>query len=269
MSFTITSKENGQKNGREEEKPILAVCGKGGVGKTAFSALLARALLLGGKTPLLLVDADPAGGLVPAIGETFRTGLAGVRERLIRSVRDADGAVRDRIAGNLDYMVMEALEERKGYAFLAMGRESQKGCFCPANSLLRDAIELLAAPFATVLIDAEAGLEQISREVTRRVTRVLAVSDGSKRGADTVAQILDMIGPERVEVVLNRAGTGLPAPLPRGLAYLAEIPEDPEVKRRDQAGMSLWGLPDDNPALEAARAAARRLGLLEGIGGRR
>ena len=40
---------------------VFAVCGKGGVGKTAFTAMLTRVLLEGGVADrLLAIDADPA-----------------------------------------------------------------------------------------------------------------------------------------------------------------------------------------------------------------
>ncbi|MFP4474574.1 MAG: ArsA-related P-loop ATPase [Desulfatibacillaceae bacterium] len=245
-----------------KNKPVLAVCGKGGVGKTALSALLGRAMLKHGPGPVLLIDADPAGGLVSAIGENVAHGLAQVRDHLIRSARNADDATKDRIATQLDYMVMEALEEREGYALLAMGRNSRKGCFCPANTLLRQAIDLLVEPFASVLIDAEAGLEQISREVTRSVTAVLAVSDGSARSADTIAIIMDMVGPENVRVVVNRAMPWQDAVLPEGVPIAGSIPEDEELKRHDRQGVSLWNLADDNPAVLAAEDIARSIGLL-------
>ena len=41
-----------------ENKPIVAICGKGGVGKTVFCALFARALRNSGVQPVLLIDAD-------------------------------------------------------------------------------------------------------------------------------------------------------------------------------------------------------------------
>ena len=44
-------------------RPIVAICGKGGVGKTAVCALLSRAMIDAGVRPLLLVDADPVSGL--------------------------------------------------------------------------------------------------------------------------------------------------------------------------------------------------------------
>ena len=103
-----------------KQTPILAVCGKGGVGKTAFSALLARILMERHTKPLLLIDADPAGGLVSAIGEGSTTTLADVRERLTASARRANDTRKAELAHQLDYMVMEAHLERDDYALLAM-----------------------------------------------------------------------------------------------------------------------------------------------------
>ncbi|MCP4690409.1 MAG: AAA family ATPase, partial [Desulfobacterales bacterium] len=45
----------------------IAVSGKGGVGKTTFSALLARALNKQGKR-VLAIDADPDANLAAALG---------------------------------------------------------------------------------------------------------------------------------------------------------------------------------------------------------
>ena len=241
-------------------KPILAVCGKGGVGKTAFSALLARALREAGTTPLLLIDADPAGGLLSAIGEAVSGTLAGVREALIATARGGEDAEKERLARQVDYLVMEALAERADYSVLAMGHGREKGCFCPANVLLRDAIDLVSDPFAAVLIDAEAGIEQISRQVTRRVTRVIGVTDGSLRSREVVELIAAMVEPERLAVVSNRAaGPEAPA-LPAGVLWLGAVPEDEAVRTFDRRGRPLWDLPADNPALAAVREIAVALG---------
>ncbi len=240
-------------------KPIFSVCGKGGVGKTAFSSLLARAFLESGPKPLLLIDADPAGGLVSAIGHTAEKTLASARDQLIASARGADDQEINRLAQNLDYLVMEALVERQDHSVLAMGRMEAKGCFCPANTLLREAIDLLAEPFALVLIDAEAGLEQISRQVTRRVTRVLALSDGSARSVQTIDLISQMVDPAIMGVVGNRVSHVDDLALPAEVEFLGIIPEDDWVRQYDRQGRSLWDLPADNPALTAARSVAAKL----------
>jgi len=187
------------------EKPVIAVCGKGGVGKTVFSALFARVLLEQGLKPMLLVDADPVGGLTSAIGEKPENTLAGVRDKFIGEVRKSGKAGAAQAAEQLDYFVFNALTERDGYALLAMGHNEEKGCFCPANKLLKNAIDKLIPGFACVIIDAEAGIEQINRDVTGRVTKVVVVVDGSQRSIDTLKMITSMVDRQSVAVVFNRA----------------------------------------------------------------
>lgn len=252
--------------GTENQKPVIAVCGKGGVGKTAISALLARGFLDLAAKPLLLIDADPAGGLISVIGQKAKSSLAKAREQMIESARSGNPAAKTRLVQDLDYLVMEALEEREGFAFLSIGRMEEKGCFCPANTLLRGAIDLLAEPFALVLIDAEAGLEQISRQVTRNVTRVLAVSDGSARSLDTVELIAGMVGAEKMAIVLNRldedVANAIAAGLPPALALspvLGFVPEDKTLLEFDRQGRTLWELADENPARKNALKIARAL----------
>ena len=52
---------------------MVAVCGKGGTGKTVVTAMMSRVLLEGGKAPkLLLIDADLAMGLPNALEVSVR-----------------------------------------------------------------------------------------------------------------------------------------------------------------------------------------------------
>jgi CO dehydrogenase maturation factor len=244
---------------QKSSSPIMAICGKGGAGKTVLCALLARALLDRGVRPLLLIDADPAGGLCGAVGEQPENTLAGARENLIKSARNAGEQEKQQLADQLDYMVHQALLERPGYALLAMGRSRDAGCFCPANTLLRQAIDAVSHPFAVVLIDAEAGLEQIARRVTRSVTLVIAVSDGSQRSLDTMAQMHAMIGETPMAAVFNHTAENEVYPLPPGVGLLGCVPHDEQVRDYDRAAQRLWQLPEGNPARAAASAIAQRL----------
>ena len=241
------------------ERKIIAVTGKGGGGKTALCALLSRSLLSRSVRPLLLIDADPAGGLVSAIGESVGSTLTAARERLIRSARGADDREKTRLADQLDYFVTEALEERDGYALLAMGHSREKGCYCPANTLLREAIDLVSEPFPLVVIDAEAGLEQINRQVTRRVDLYVALNDGSQRSAKTLELIASMVGVEKVAAVGNRVAADTPLALPEGVKLLGRLPEDKELREFDREGRSLWELAEHNPAVQAAGEIASTL----------
>jgi CO dehydrogenase maturation factor len=248
-------------HGHEHQKPVMAVCGKGGVGKTVFSALFSRVLIEQGLTPLLLVDADPVGGLTSAIGEKAVNTLAGVRDRFIGEARKGDKANLAQAADQLDYFVLNALVERKGYALLAMGHNAEKVCFCPANKLLKNAIDSLISSFAGVLIDAEAGIEQINRDVTGRVTRVVVVVDASQRSMDTLSMIVRMLGASQIKVVANRVSADVAIDLPEGVELLGIIPENDELKQFDRDGRPLWDLPTDNEAMKAVRKIVQSHGL--------
>ncbi len=239
-------------------RQIIAVCGKGGVGKTAFSALLSRVLIDAGIHPLLLIDADPAGGLTFAIGERPVSTLASVRDRLIASARKGETI---HVANQLDYFLLQALVERRNYSLLAMGHSSEKGCFCPANDLLRSSIDVLVSAFAAVLIDAEAGIEQLNRDVTRRVDRIITVVDGSQKSIETLRLIMDMVRPAPLSVVANRIEMKNGDHFPEAAELLGSVPESRTLRQFDRAGRPLWELPPQNRAVVAVRHIARRLGL--------
>jgi CO dehydrogenase maturation factor len=241
------------------EKMVIAVCGKGGVGKTVFATLLSRALIDASIRPLL-IDADPMGGLTGAIGEGPIHSLSAIRDRLIASARKGEAAD---VAHQLEYLLLEALVERDDYSLLAMGRSAEKGCFCPANDLLRSSIDLFVAKFSFVLIDAEAGIEQINRDVTRHVTKIIGILDGSQRSIDTVRQIVKMVIPIRVSVVANRLSMKEMRQLPGDLELLGSIPENEAVRQFDREGRSLWELPADNEAVLAMRGIALAIGGAE------
>lgn len=238
------------------ENLVIAVCGKGGVGKTAFSALLSRVLIDASIRPLL-IDADPMGGLTGAIGEGPGHSLAAIRDRLIASARKGEAAD---VAHQLEYLLLEALVERDDYSLLAIGRSAEKGCFCPANDLLRSSIDLFVAKFSVVLIDAEAGIEQINRDVTRQVTEIICILDGSQRSIDTVRQIVQMVHPTPVSVVANRLAVKEMHHLPGDVELLGSIPENEAVRQFDREGRSLWELPADNEAVLAVQGIAQIIG---------
>jgi len=240
-------------------KPIISVCGKGGVGKTAFSALLAEVFLREALTPLLLVDADPVGGLISAIGEKTAGTLAAVKEKFIQETRERGKEGAAEAAENLSYFILKALIERKGYSLLAMGHTTKKGCFCSANTLLRSALDEIIHAYSAVIIDAEAGIEQINREVTHHVNQVFVVIDASRRSLDTLKSIADMVDPTLISVVVNRYREGDPLIIPDGFIPYGTIPEDETLRQYDRQGIPLWNLPADNAALHAVRKISRSI----------
>lgn len=261
---------------KSAEKPpsavSIAVCGKGGVGKTALSTLMVHGLRQTGKR-ILAVDADPAMGLALALGAGRPNTIGQIREHVIRVARKRDSRETERVADMVDYYLLEALVEKEGYSLLAMGRTEVLGCYCPVNSLLREAVEALSASFDLMVLDAEAGLEQINRKVLRRVDNLVVVSDPSARGFHTAGAMKELVQsqeelrPGRIGLVVNRCPPDAQEDWAerareQGLTLLGTIPEDEELRDMDRAGKSLLNLPEGSGPMRGIRAVLSRLGLV-------
>ena len=169
---------------------VIAVCGKGGVGKTAFTTLLTKVMIedpQAGK--LLVVDADPALGLHYALGRKEIKTIGTVRDEILRVAEEGDRQAQEELADKVDYLTARVLDEGKDFSFLAMGHMESKGCFCSVNDLLQQAISYLTNEFNTVLIDGEAGIEQINRQVVEKIDTLIVLTDSSFRGMKTISHI--------------------------------------------------------------------------------
>lgn len=64
---------------------IIAVAGKGGVGKTTICGLIIDNMVKSGKGPLLVVDADANSNLNEVLGVEVETTLGDIREEMARA----------------------------------------------------------------------------------------------------------------------------------------------------------------------------------------
>ncbi|MBT4087258.1 MAG: AAA family ATPase [Deltaproteobacteria bacterium] len=142
-----------------------------------------------GGLKVLAIDADPAIGLSFALGVEVTKTVDHIRRDLIEKI---EGNKADDKAGTLqmlDYELFDALVEADGFSLLAIGRSEGEGCYCQVNNLLKDIIESLADNFDVIIIDGEAGVEQINRRVLKRVDHLVLVSDTSAKGLKVAATI--------------------------------------------------------------------------------
>ncbi|WP_094604239.1 Iron-sulfur cluster carrier protein [Sporomusa silvacetica DSM 10669] len=251
------------------ERKIIAVCGKGGVGKTAFTSMMTK-VLAKQKAPekLLVIDADPALGLPFALGVTTDLTIGKVREEIIRAAQDGE-TDKAAIAEKLDYMIFNALVEKESFSFLAMGCMDREGCFCALNDLLRDAIAQLSNSFDAILIDGEAGLEQINRQVVDKVNTLIIVTDTSYRGMQTVKHIKQLVDNgyvpacDQIGVVFNRCRakvSSLEAMAQEiGVPVFGIIPYDDLVEKHDLAGKPLLELTEESLALQAVTRIVKKI----------
>lgn len=168
---------------------IIAVAGKGGVGKTSLSAVIVKLLVENyPDKKILAIDADPAIGLSTALGVEPTKTIDDVRKETAEQTQNGKISPLE-ILGNAEYSVDEAICTQNGFAFIAIGRPESAGCYCKINTYLKDVIALIAKHYDFVVIDGEAGIEQINRRVMEKVTHLLLITDQSKKGRDVVATI--------------------------------------------------------------------------------
>ncbi|MBW1894465.1 MAG: AAA family ATPase [Deltaproteobacteria bacterium] len=248
------------------KKPvIIAVCGKGGVGKTSISALLTRMFSENTSNRVIAIDADPAEGLSYPLGITVKKTVDDVRNDLIRSIEKGEKTGKEALLKRLDYELFEAIEEKENLAFLAIGRPESDGCYCQVNNLLKEIIKEIVFNFDYVIIDGEAGVEQINRRVMEMVTHLLLVTDASAKGRN-VAATIEMVARknvsfESVGLLLNKIKDKEEAEelLPLiDIPILGWIAENETVREFDRYGKSFFDLPEDS-IISTLRSALENL----------
>jgi CO dehydrogenase maturation factor len=230
---------------------IIAVCGKGGVGKTSISALLTILLSENKSKKVLAIDADPSVGLSLPLGIEVRKTLDHIRNDLIQSIENGERSGKDELLKRVDYELFEALEEKDNLAFLAIGRPEGDGCYCQVNSLLREIIQEVAGGFDYVIIDGEAGIEQINRRVMEMVTHLFLVTDSSFKGRN-VACTIEQVARKKIQfqkagIFFNRMRDEAEARQlikNENLSVIGWMPENQEIRNYDREGKSFFTLPD-------------------------
>lgn len=246
---------------------VLAMCGKGGVGKTSLSATIVKILSSDPNNKVLAIDADPAVGLSTALGIEVTKTVDDIRNELIQRVESGKSTDKTQMLSMLDYEMFSALEEHKNIAFLAIGRPEKEGCYCQVNHILKDLISSMADNFDYVVIDGEAGIEQVNRRVMEKVSHLILVSDASAKGinvAKTIKEVSDTaIDYEKTGLILNRLRSKTEYEklvIPEELDCLGWVPEDDTIRSFDIEGRSILEI-DDSPAIAAVENCLSEMGL--------
>ena len=251
---------------------IIAVAGKGGVGKTTTCGMMIDYLCKAGKGPLLVVDADANSNLNEVLGVEVETTLGDIREEMAQA--EKNGTVPPSMT-KADYAEMKfssALVEEDDYDMLVMGRTQGKGCYCFVNGVLKTQLDKYLGAYRYVVIDNEAGMEHIARGTLPKVETLLLVSDCSRRGIQAVGRIARMVKelklrPDTMGLIVNRAPNGVlndgvkEEIAAQGLNLLGVLPQDEAVYEADCDGKPSAKLPDSSPMKQALSALLTNLSL--------
>lgn len=247
---------------------IITVAGKGGVGKTSIAATIVR--LLVERYPdkkILAIDADPAVGLSTALAVDVKMTVDDIRKEVVSTIEDGDNRSAMELLSEARYRIFDALVEADGYAFIAIGRPEAAGCYCKINQYLKAVISLLSNNFDFVVIDGEAGIEQINRRVMEKVTHLILISDTSKKGTEVIRTIKkvadDLVMYEEFGAIINRVpDVEVVKFLDTGdIPVLSYIENDNNLTVCDLKGESLFGLNHDSNIVKGTEEALERMGI--------
>jgi CO dehydrogenase maturation factor len=253
----------------------LAVAGKGGVGKTSFTALVIKALAEAGHRPVLAIDADSNSNLHEVLGVREPRSVGCVREDTRKMGENIPGGMsKDRF---MEYQMQACLEETKDFDLLAMGRPEGPGCYCMANNILRDIIAKVTSNYSFVVIDNEAGMEHLSRRTDEEVDHLFIISDPSPRSLRTIGRIMELINElgDRVHkkhlviTRVDRTVQDLPESIRNEIDRLpyspaAYIPYDEALVNLDMNSEPLYKISGDAPCYKAVKTLLEEIGVLKG-----
>jgi CO dehydrogenase maturation factor len=192
----------------------IAVSGKGGVGKTTFSALLIRTLNDEGKR-VLAIDADPDANLAAAVGipnSDKITPIAEMKDLAYDRCEANKGGVGgffklnpkvddlpDSLSANLDNIKLMRLGGIK---------KGGGGCICPESTLLRALItHVVLSRDEVVVMDMEAGIEHLGRGTARAVDKLIVVVEPGRRSIETafnIKKLASEIGLAQIAIIGNK-----------------------------------------------------------------
>jgi CO dehydrogenase maturation factor len=251
----------------------IAISGKGGVGKTTLTALLAQVYADAGRD-VLAVDADPSPCLAGALGfpAELRSRLRPIVE-MSELIEERTGAKPGTVGGfftlnpRVDDLPDRFSVKHRGVRLLEMGAVEigGSGCICPEGAMLKTLMtHLLFRKDDVLILDMYAGVEHLGRATVDFVDAMIVVVEPTRRSLGTAAQIRKLaadIGLKRLWLVGNKVRNEEEARFLReetpGMPVLGLLPADLAVQEADRLGLAVY---DHVPALcQAAEQIAQSL----------
>lgn len=230
----------------------VAFGGKGGVGKTTVTSLLARCLAAKTKNSVIAIDADPVANLAAGLGIPENTPITPIAE-LSELIAERTGAEPGTMGGfftlnpKVDDIPDRFSLERDGVKLLVMGtvQSGGSGCICPESTILKALMtHLVLYRDDIVLMDMEAGVEHLGRATSSSVDALVIVVNPGARSRVAAAQIRKLgtdIGIKNIIVLGNRVRDEedkklIQDSLP-GHEILGYLPEMEEIVKADRFGI--------------------------------
>jgi len=243
---------------------VIALAGKGGTGKTTVAALIVRIIKEKKLGSILAVDADPNSNLAETLGLKPKDTVGSILDDIAAHPEKVpSGMAKDRF---IEYQIQTSISEGDGFDVLTMGRPEGPGCYCYANSVLRNIVGKLIKDYDYVVIDNEAGLEHLSRRTTRSADAMVVVSDATAVGLRAAKRIRELVKELKIEtkkdlLIINRIDKDIEKEKIKGLKldYLGFLPQDSRIERISLDGASLMELDKNSSSINALRSIGENI----------
>lgn len=245
----------------------IAVSGKGGVGKTTFSALMIRTFNEEGRH-VLAIDADPDANLAGALGIKDADKIVPIAE-MKELIFERTGAQAGTVGGffklnpKVDDLPDTLSAKLDNIKLMRLGgvKKGGSGCICPESTLLKVLVmHIVLIRDEVVVMDMEAGIEHLGRGTAQAVNKLIVVVEPGRRSIDTAEHIKVLaseIGLKNIAIVGNKIRNKDDEDFIRqhlkDFQILGFMPYDPKLIEADVKGFS----PFDTDS--AAKAAVREM----------
>lgn len=250
----------------------IAIGGKGGVGKTTVTSLIARCLASDASNKVIAIDCDPVANLAAGLGIDEDKPITPISQ-LTELIEERTGAKAGTMGGfftinpKVDDIPDRFSLERDGVKLLVMGtvQSGGSGCICPEATVLKALMNhLVLVREDIVVMDMEAGVEHLGRATSSSVDAlVIVVNPGarSRAAADKIRKLGTDIGIQKILVLGNRVKGEDDEKLIRdGLSdfeMLGFLPETEEIVAADREARRPYDSINDSP--EELREIVKKL----------
>lgn len=229
----------------------IAIGGKGGVGKTTVTSLLARCLAADKTNKVIAIDADPVANLAAGLGIPEDKPITPISQ-LTELIAERTGATPGTMGGfftlnpKVDDIPDRFSLERDGVKLLVMGtvQSGGSGCICPESTILKALMNhLVLVRDDIVIMDMEAGVEHLGRATSSSVDALLVVVNPGARSRAAASKIRKLgqdIGIKKILILANRVQGPEDEQIIReslsDFEFIGFIPEQEEIVNADRAG---------------------------------
>lgn len=226
----------------------IALCGKGGVGKSTLAALICQALVRRGYK-VLAIDADPSPHLARLLGFEEAEKIVPIAEMkdLLAERAQKDGPFYV-LNPRVEDLPQKFMRQKGALRLMVLGaiRVAGAGCACPEQTVLRHLLTLLLIEAReAVVLDMEAGVEHFGRGTVAGVDFLLVVVQPYRGSLETARRIKELAGELGLRNVFfvgnalrsSEDQTFIEGEL--GEALLTAFPWDETLARAEREGQSL------------------------------